>query len=410
MKFGLIGEKLGHSFSKPIHEAIGLYEYEICPIEREKLDDFLTRREFRGINVTIPYKRDVIPYLKEISPEAVLCDAVNTVVNRDGELYGYNTDLMGMKALLHKGGIAATGKKVLILGSGGTSGTALALCKSLGAERVHRVSRSGRDGCITYEEAYALTDTQVIINTTPCGMFPNADACPVELSRFPSLSGVADAIYNPLKTKFILEAEKRGIPAVGGLYMLVAQAVYAAAIFTDTPALVERIDPIYTSLLRQKQNIVLLGMPGCGKSTLGKALAKEMGKDFFDSDEEIETQTGRHPSVIIREDGEPVFRDREAEAIFALSARQGAVIATGGGAVLREENVENLRANGILIFLDAPLETLQATSDRPLSADPASLARRYEERYEKYRAAAHLHVPVSRDVEANLAAIKKELI
>ncbi|MBR7165110.1 MAG: shikimate dehydrogenase, partial [Clostridia bacterium] len=223
MNFGLIGEKLGHSFSLPIHQALGLYEYEICPIPRENLDDFLTKREFRGINVTIPYKRDVIPYLKEISPEAALCGAVNTVVNREGELYGYNTDLMGMRALLEKGGIAVTGKKVLILGSGGTSGTALALCKSLGAERVHLVSRTGRDGCITYEEAYTLTDTEVILNTTPCGMFPNADACPVTLSRFPQLCGVADAIYNPLKTKLILEAEKRGLPAIGGLYMLVAQ-------------------------------------------------------------------------------------------------------------------------------------------------------------------------------------------
>ena len=352
----------------------------------------------------------MIPYLKEISPEAALCGAVNTVVNREGELYGYNTDLMGMRALLEKGGIAVTGKKVLILGSGGTSGTALALCKSLGAERVHLVSRTGRDGCITYEEAYTLTDTEVILNTTPCGMFPNADACPVTLSRFPQLCGVADAIYNPLKTKLILEAEKRGLPAIGGLYMLVAQGVYAAAVFTDTPALVERIEPIYTSLLREKQNIVLLGMPGCGKSTLGKALAAESGRPFFDSDDTILTRTGRTPAQIIREDGEAAFRDEEAAAIAALSTLQGAVIATGGGAVLREENVENLRANGVLLFLDAPLETLQAGGDRPLSADPDALARRYGERYEKYLAAAHIRIPITRNVSENLAAIKKELV
>ncbi len=409
MKYGCIGEKLGHSFSAVIHSQIGLYEYVLSPLAKEELHSFMEKRDFLGINVTIPYKKDVIPYLSEISDGARLCGAVNTVVNRDGVLYGFNTDFSGMKSLLQKGGIDVEGKKVLILGTGGTSGTALALCRSLGAERVERVSRTGKDGCLTYGELKHRKDTQVIINTTPCGMFPNMGSSPVSLDLFSLLEGVADAVYNPLNSQLILDAKKRSLPAIGGLYMLVAQAVFAAQIFTGREELISRIDPIYTSLLREKENLVLVGMPGVGKSTLGKELARRLGKEFVDSDPEIEKEAGMTIPEIFALEGEEGFRNRESRVIRSLSERQGLVIATGGGAILRRENVDLLSGNGTVIFLDAPLSALVATSTRPLSSNPQDLKKRYEERYDLYRKAAHIHIPVSRNVEENLKAIQKEL-
>jgi len=410
MKCGCIGEKLGHSFSKVIHEKLGLYEYELWPLEKKALSDFMTRCEFDGINVTIPYKKDVIPYLKEMSEEARLCGAVNTVVNRAGELFGFNTDFLGMRAMLEKGGIELCGKNVLILGTGGTSSTALKLAESLGAKRVERVSRSGKNGALTYEEALQRKDTEILLNTTPCGMFPNMGTSPVDLDQFPQLSGVADAVYNPLKSQLVLDAETRGIPAVGGLYMLVSQGVFAAQIFTGREDLSDRIEPIFTQIEKEKQNLVLIGMPGCGKSTLGKELASRLGKEFTDSDEEIVRLAGKPISEIFRTDGEEAFRDLESEVIRSLSERQGAVIATGGGAVLRKRNVEYLKGNGILLFLDAPPETLLSTPARPLSSNQEALMQRYRERYHLYCAASDRHIPVSRSVEDNLLAIQKELL
>jgi shikimate dehydrogenase len=358
--------------------------------------------------VTIPYKKDVIPYLKESSEEAALCGAVNTIVNRGGELFGYNTDFLGMKAMLEYGKIGVEGKNVLILGSGGTSGTAKKLCEHLGAKSVSRVSRTGKDDCITYEKARTLSDTEVIINTTPCGMYPHMEESPIDLDFFPNLSGVADAIYNPRRTKLLLDAKKRGIPCIDGLYMLVSQAVFAAEIWTGRD-LKDRIDPIYASILKGKENVVLIGMPGSGKSTVGKALAAETGREFFDSDEEIVKEAGRPIPDIFSQQGEGAFRDLESRVIRRLSEKQGAVIATGGGAVLRKENVENLRANGRIVFLDAPLETLTSTADRPLSATPEALKKRYEERYGIYCESAHLRISVTRDLKENLTEIKKVL-
>jgi len=409
MKYGCIGEKLGHSFSKDIHDRIGKYEYELWPIEKACLSDFMTRRPFAGINVTIPYKKDVIPFMEEISPEAKLCGAVNTVVNREGKLYGYNTDFLGMKGLLERKGISLAGKKVLILGSGGTSGTALALCQALGA-LARRVSRSGKDGCLTYPQAREEKDTQVILNTTPCGMFPNMGENPVDLEDFPLLEGVCDAVYNPLKSQLVLDAEKKGIPATGGLYMLVAQAVYAAQIFTGEKDLIRLAEPIYQDIVKEKKNLVLIGMPGCGKSTIGRALAEKWGKRFFDSDDRIVSLAGKPIPKIFEESGEAVFRDMESQAIRQLSQEQGAVIATGGGAVLREKNVSLLKGNGTLVFLDAPLEQLVATPDRPLSSNREAMERRYRERYDVYLAAADLRVPVNRSLEENMKRIEEELL
>ena len=410
MKYGLIGEKLGHSFSVEIHQKIGLYEYELCPLKREELADFLTKKDFCGINVTIPYKKDVIPYLDSLSPAARLCGAVNTVVKREGRLLGDNTDFYGMQCCLERAGIDLKGKDVLILGSGGTSGTALALAQHLGAASVHRVSRSARDGFLTYEEAAARKSVQILMNTTPCGMYPDLDAIPIDLASFPRLEGIFDAIYNPLKSRLVLWGEKHAIPATGGLYMLVAQALRAAEIFTGEQALMDRAEPIFQALFSEKKNIVLTGMPGSGKSTLGRALALSLGKEFVDSDEEIVKRAKKSIPQIFREEGEGAFRDLESSVIRSLSARQGLVLATGGGVPLRQENMENLRANGTVLFLDAPLSSLLPTDDRPLSSNQADLKQRYEERYEIYLQACHKRIPVSRNVEENLLLIEKELL
>lgn len=409
MKFGCIGEKLGHSFSVEIHEKLGLYDYTLMPVPRDELHEFMTRRDFDGINVTIPYKRDVIPYLAEISDEAKLCGAVNTIVKRDGALYGYNTDFAGMRDMLAFGGIEIRGKNVLILGSGGTSGTAKKLCDALGAARAELVSRGGKDGCITYEEAYGRRDTQVIINATPCGMYPNAGTSPVDLSRFPLLCGVADAVYNPQKTAFLMAAEALGIPCVGGLYMLVSQALYAAQIWTGRTDLVSLAPSIYEAVRAEKENVILIGMPGAGKSTLGKALAAKLGREFLDSDAVIEAEEQKPIPQIFREVEEKGFRDIESRVIRSLSALRGKVIATGGGAILRKENVEHLRSNGKILFLDAPLETLMPTGDRPLTATASDLKKRYEERYDSYLASADAVIPVTRSVEENLKKIEQVL-
>lgn len=410
MKYGLIGEKLGHSLSQPIHDAIGLYEYRLCPLPKEDLEDFLIRRDFLGINVTIPYKKDVIPFCKKLSEEAFLCGAVNTIVNRDGELFGANTDFLGLKALIQKADVSIEGKNVLILGTGATSGTALALCRSMGAKKVERVSRSGKDGSIDYQSAQKRSDTQVIVNTTPCGMYPNMGKSPIDLAPFPLLEGVVDAVYNPLQTQLVLDAKKRGIKALGGLYMLVAQAVFSAVIWTQREDLTEKIDPIYEDLIKKTQNVVLIGMPGAGKTTLGQALAKALGKTFFDSDDEIVKSAGLLIPEIFAKEGEEGFRNREEEAILSLSGKQGAVIATGGGAILRDSNVDHLKGNGRLVFLDAPLDSLLSTSSRPLSSTPADLKRRYEERYDLYRAVCDFCIPVTRSVEDNLGKIQKEIV
>lgn len=410
MKYGLIGEKLGHSFSAVIHGMIGLYDYVLCPVSREDFDAFMTKRDFQGINVTIPYKKDVIPYLKELSTGAKLCGAVNTIVNRNGELYGDNTDFLGMQALLHKADIRVNGKNVLILGSGGTSGTALALMKHLGAAKVQRVSRSGAEGFLTYEQAHRCSETQIIINTTPCGMYPNIDETMMDLDAFPQLEGIVDAVYNPLKSRLVLDGEKRGIPAVGGLYMLVSQAVFAAQIFTGREDVISRTDELYDALVAQKRNVVLTGMPTSGKTTIGKLLAERLDRPFYDIDSEIIKKAGKSVSDIFLQNGEEAFRDMETEVIRTVSANQGVVIATGGGAPLREENIRLLKSNGIIYFLDAKPDMLEATADRPLSSTPEQLRQRYEERYPIYISSCDRSIPVSRVIGDDLQLLEKELL
>ena len=391
--YGCIGERLKHSFSKEIHNALADYDYRIIEVEREELGKFAEAKEFAAINVTIPYKEMIMPYLFEIDEHARSIGAVNTVVNRGGRLYGYNTDFYGMSALLAHAGVSVKGKKVLILGTGGTSKTAYAVAAAEGAKEIVRVSRTGREDAVTYEAAYERhADAEVIVNTTPMGMYPDIFGRAVELDRFPSLSGVIDAVYNPLRTPMIIEAKKRGIKAEGGLYMLVAQAVRASEIFIDVKYDAEECERAYRKIASDKENVVLIGMPASGKSTVGKLLAARLGRRLIDTDELIKAKVGKDIPTIFSEDGEAVFREVECEVIKKCAKETGVIIATGGGAVLRSENVDALRENGRLYFIDRPLESLMPTTDRPLSSTRDAIKKRYEERYGIYNAAADVRI------------------
>ena len=386
MKYGLIGEKLGHSFSKEIHEKLADYTYDLKELSSAELDDFMRRKEFFAINVTIPYKQVVMPYLDEISPQATAIGAVNTVVRKGEKLYGHNTDFFGMRALIRRAGIDLNGKIVMILGRGGTSHTARAVAADLQAKEVIIASRSGKDG-ITYKVAsQTRKDVEIIINTTPCGMYPNIDELPPsDLADYPALEGLVDVVYNPVRTKLVSKALARGIPAVGGLYMLVAQAAYAVEYFLDQDVAQEEIDRVFNELRCAKENIVLIGMPGCGKSTVGKRLAQELNRTFWDTDQLITERFGATPAEIIRTQGEAAFRDMETAVIREqIAPLTGCVVATGGGAILKDENVEYLKMNGRTVFLDRALELLAVTDDRPLSSDRELLEKRYRERYPRY--------------------------
>ena len=393
MNYGLIAEKVGHSFSADIHHRLFGYDYELIALAREDLSLFMTTRDFKAINVTIPYKEAVMPYLDEIDETAKAIGAVNTVVNRDGKLIGYNTDFPGLRSLILRSGISLKGKKVLILGSGGTSKTAVAVARDLGSGEVYRVSREGKEGCITYEQAKrSHADAQILINTTPCGMFPHLGSAAVNVADYPHLEGVVDVVYNPLRSRLVCDASERGIPSIGGLYMLVAQAAYAAEKFVDKTVPQERIEAVYREMLASKRNIVLIGMPGCGKSTVGKELAAGLNMTFTDTDEEIVRHTGKPIPMLFSEVGESGFRDCEGQIIRELSARQNTVIATGGGAVLRAENIRFLRENGRIYFIDRALEKIVATDDRPLSSNREDLERRYKERYPLYCGRCDCHI------------------
>lgn len=386
MEYGCIGEKLTHSFSREIHHRIAPYSYELCELEPAELGSFLRMRAFRAVNVTIPYKQAVIPYLDEISEQAKKIGAVNTIVNRGGRLYGYNTDFYGLSALLNRIGIRPAEGKTLVLGTGGTSKTACAVLRSMGAKRLIRVSRTEGEETVTYAEAYRKHgDAAFVINTTPCGMYPKADCQPLQLCRFPSLRGVADAIYNPLRTALVSEALRYGIRAEGGLYMLVAQAVAASELFTGTKFPSDPSEEVYRSLLSEKENLVLTGMPGCGKTTVGKLLASRLLRPFLDLDHMIEERAGMTVSEIFRRSGEEGFRELEEQVIREDAApRTGCVIATGGGAVLRDTNVAYLKQNGKIVWIDRPPEALVPTPDRPLALSREEILKRYAERHDRY--------------------------
>ncbi len=412
MQYGLIGAKLGHSFSPEIHALIAPYLYELQELPEADLGAFMDKREFCGVNVTIPYKTEVIHYLDEIDPRAARIGSVNTVVNRDGRLYGYNTDYDGMAYLVRSIGVDVQGKKVLILGSGGTSLTALALMTDLGAGTVLRVSRTAHEAdTVTYEEVYAHhTDAVVIVNTTPVGMYPHPDGMAVDPARFPYLAGVIDAVYNPLRTALVEAAMARGIPAIGGLGMLVAQAVRASELFTGQSYPDSRIEEILSVMTRRKEHIILIGMPASGKSTVGRIAAETLGRPLIDIDTEITVAAGCDIPTIFRESGETVFRDLEAEVLArVLFTHTGCVVATGGGAPLRQENVAAMHRTGRICWLDRPLELLSPTSDRPTASDRDALAARYRERYEIYRAAADIRIDGAGTAEEVAAQLLEEV-
>lgn len=385
MEYGCIGEKLGHSFSKEIHSALAGYEYSLKELKREELPEFFRNKDFKAINVTIPYKRDVIEYLDWISEEAKSINAVNTIVNKNGELYGYNTDFYGLKSLIEREKVSIEGKRVVILGSGGTSNTAFAVADFLEARSIFKVSRNKKDGYITYDELYEkYSDCEIIINTTPCGMYPKTGVSAVDLDKLPKVEAVFDAVYNPLNSKLILDAKAKNITATGGLYMLVSQAAYAVEKFINAPVDDEKVEKIFKNLYKGKMNIALIGMPASGKTSVGKVLSERLNKTFVDSDSKIVKTENKNIPDIFAESGEAYFRNVEKKVIKELSMLNSQVVSTGGGVILNPENIENLKGNSRVYFLDRPLDMLITSSDRPLSSNRCDLEKRYNERYKLY--------------------------
>ena len=408
MEYGCIAEHLGHSFSKEIHARLADYRYELQELAPCEVGPFLMQRDFRGINVTIPYKQTVIPFLDEVSQIARDIGAVNTIVNRGGKLYGDNTDFWGMKYLLEKENINLKDKKVLVLGTGGTSRTTQAVAKHLGARAVVVVSRTAGENVLTYAQAKEqCADFEIIINTTPSGMFPKEEATPydIDLDAFPRLEGLMDAIYHPLRSELVMAAKARGINAIGGLTMLVVQAAVAVEKFLDTKLPREKVAAVDREIRMSKENIVLIGMPDSGKSSVGERLAKKYNRRLIDTDIKLKEMTGKTPAMLIEEMGEAAFRDLECEAVRLTAAESGVIVATGGGAILREENVRRLRRNGRLIFLDRSPEQLPVTDDRPLSRDREKLMQRYAERIDIYRGVADAIIPVTGDEDATAAQV-----
>ena len=371
MKCGLLGRHLSHSYSPQIHAMLGDYSYTLFEKDPEELEDFLKDSDWDGINITVPYKKSVIPYLDELSPIAERLGAVNTVIRRNGKLIGHNTDYFGFLMMLKSSGLAVSDKKALVLGSGGASNTAVAVLEELGANVVI-ISRNGENN---YNNLNLHADAALLVNTTPVGMFPDEDASPVDLDMFPRLEGVLDVIYNPARTKLLMDAEKRNLVSVNGLLMLVAQAKEASEWFTKRNIDNALIDRIHRKLCHQMENIILIGMPGCGKSTVGRCIAERSGRIFADSDELITHLAGKSIADIFADDGEDVFRNWETKALEQLGKQSGLVIATGGGCVTKERNYPSLHRNGKIFWLT------RNTGKLPTDGRPLSKLQRLEEMY-----------------------------
>ena len=404
MEYGLLGERLGHSFSPQIHRDLAGYDYQLLPTPPEAVEGLFARRAFQGLNVTIPYKRTVMPLCDEIDPRAAAIGAVNTVVNQNGRLTGYNTDIDGFLYMARRAGVDMAGKKVVILGSGGTSRTARAAAGELGAREIVTVSRHGEDN---YQNLSRHADAQVLVNTTPVGMYPNWGQSPVSLESFPALEGVLDVVYNPLRTALLLQAEERGLPRSCGLPMLVAQAKRAAELFTGQNIDDSRAEAVLHGLRGQLTNIVLIGMPGCGKTTVGRALAGKLGRTFVDLDEEIVRRAGTSIPEIFAREGEAGFRERESALVREFGERTGLVVSTGGGVVTRRENYIPLKQNGLLLHLRRDPASLP-TDGRPLSqaTAPEELWRR---RAPLYAAFADGEIDNNGTFAGTLEQIEKEM-
>lgn len=390
MEYGLIGEHLGHSFSKQIHEEIAGYKYEIKEIAKGDLASFMMSKNFKAINVTIPYKEAVIPFLDELSEEAKLVGAVNTIVNNSGHLIGYNTDMKGFMALLKHMNLEVANKNILVTGHGGASKAVIAALKTLKAKNILIASIDKEKDTLSYEDIYDKQEVEIIVNTTPVGMYPNNDASLVELNKFANLEAFVDVIYNPLKSKTVIEALKLGKKAEGGLYMLVAQALYAIEHFLDKKLDESIIDKVYNNILKSKRNIVLIGMPTCGKSTIGKIIAKDLNVPFVDTDEEIIKRIKMPIKDYFALFGEASFRKIETDVIKDLYKQTPTIISTGGGIIKNQINIDLLKQNGIVVFVDRDLSLLKVSDSRPLSSSKNTLEILYKERLPIYKACSDL--------------------
>ncbi len=361
--YGLLGRVLGHSYSPAIHQLFGSVPYTLFEKEPEEVASFLASKEWTGLNVTVPYKKTVVPFCDALSPLAAGLGSVNTLVRRkDGTIFGDNTDAFGFTQMLHRLGVNCAGKKVLVLGSGGSSVTVQAVLKELGAQVVV-ISRTGDDN---YTNLERHGDASVIVNTTPVGMYPKNGSAPLSLKQFPHIEGVLDLIYNPSRTALIMEAEALGIPHESGLFMLVSQAARSSQLFTGQEISREMTEMVWRSISCRMKNIILIGMPGCGKTTVGHALSEALGRPFADSDEVICSKAGMDISTIFSTEGETGFRKREHAVLRQLGAGSNLVIATGGGCVTLEQNYPVLHQNGTIFWLTRPASLLE-TAGRPLS-------------------------------------------
>ncbi len=402
MNCGLLGGKLGHSYSPQIHRLLGSYSYALYEKTPEELEDFLKSGDFTGLNVTIPYKKAVIPYCRELTPRAEKLGAVNTLVRQpDGTLIGHNTDYFGFASMVRHSGIDPAGKKALVLGSGGASATAVAVLEEMGSQ-VTVISRSGKNH---YGNLHLHQDADLIVNATPVGTYPNVGIAPVDLRQFPHLSGVLDVVYNPAKTQLLLDAESLGIPNDNGLWMLVAQAKESAEWFTGKPIPDEIIPAIYRHLRGQMENMILIGMPGSGKSTVGRQLAERLGKVFVDADTQIALLAGMSIPDIFAAEGEAGFRKQETRVLRTLGKQSGQVIATGGGCVTKEENYPLLHQNGTIFWLQRDCTRLP-TEGRPLS-QITPLSEMYRQRQPMYQRFADFSVNNDGSIQDTVSAVLK---
>jgi shikimate dehydrogenase len=397
MKYGLIGEKLGHSFSKQIQMRIAQiqnvqdYEYELVELNQEQFIEFMQKKDFKGINVTLPYKKSVIPYLDEIDESAKAMGAVNTILNKDGKLYGYNTDFGGFLYMVKAHNVHMEGKKVVLIGNGGASAAVQAVCKHENAGQLVIVNRTPSENTVSYDTMYTShLDADIIINTSPVGMYPNITNAPIDVSWFHKLECVMDVVYNPILTRMCFEAQEMDIKRVIGLEMLIAQAKYTFEIFNDMKFDDSIIDDIKKEMLKDRCNIVLIGMPSAGKTTIGKMLEEKLNKDFIDLDDMIIEKAGKTIPEIFQESGEAGFRAIETEVAIEASKMNNKIIATGGGAIKHKVNMDFLRLNGITIFIDRDVDKLISSDpNRPLSSSKQALQQMHKERqplYQKYAA------------------------